>query len=144
MDIFVWEDRYAVGVTQIDEHHRHLVDLLNTTYHDFLNHVPVAELSGVFNELIDYATYHFSFEEQRMEESKYPQTASHKRQHEEFSRRVVEMYRDYQQRKMYFLEILGFLQNWLANHILQSDAELGRFLIGQNESAAKERNHVNA
>ncbi|EKD36334.1 MAG: hypothetical protein ACD_75C01546G0001, partial [uncultured bacterium] len=35
----------------------------------------------------------------------------------------------YQHReRILFLEILCFLQNWLSHHILEVDAELGRFL----------------
>lgn len=129
MPLFIWEDRYSVGVTEIDEHHRHLVSLLNKTYQDFLHHASPHELSMLFHELIDYATYHFSFEEGKMRATQYPEMTAHKGEHDEFIRRVVEMHTRYQHReKILFLEILSFLQNWLSHHILEVDAELGRFL----------------
>ncbi len=128
MPIFTWENRYSIDVEQIDEHHRHLVALLNKAYDNFLQFSPHGELNKLLHELIDYATYHFSAEEQRMQENNYPQAATHKREHAEFIRRVGEMHADFQSRKVYFLEILGFLYEWLTSHILQTDAELGRFL----------------
>lgn len=128
MAIFIWEDRFLIGVKEIDEHHRHLVALLNGTYDNFLHHAPPGELDRLFDELVDYATYHFAAEEQRMEERLYPHRAAHKRQHDEFIRRLVEMHADHQKRKALPLEALVFLQEWLADHILKVDAELGRFL----------------
>lgn len=138
MNIFEWEDRYAVGVAQIDEHHRHLVDLLNKAYHDFVHHASHRENAVILDELIDYATYHFTAEEQRMQDNNYPQMAAHKQEHEEFIRRVKEMHADLQQRKVFFLEILQFLKGWLANHILRTDVELGRFLTAASSKPANQ------
>ncbi|KJS01740.1 MAG: hypothetical protein VR65_08335 [Desulfobulbaceae bacterium BRH_c16a] len=129
MPIIEWNDTYLTGISQIDEHHRHLVGLFNQTYLQFIKYASPDELSIVFDELIDYATYHFAAEEQLMQESNYPERVSHKQAHDEFIRRVLEMHTDYcSKRKSPFLEILAFLQNWLAAHILQSDAAFGRFL----------------
>lgn len=128
MELFSWEERFAIGIPQIDDHHRHLVGLLNKAYDDFLHHAPQAELDALFNDLIDYATYHFAAEEHRMETSRYPGMAAHKRQHGEFIRRVVEMHKDLQKQQLYFLEALGFLKEWLTDHILRTDIELGRYL----------------
>jgi hemerythrin len=46
---------------------------------------------------------------------------------------VVEIQKDYQAgRKGISLEILSFLQEWLSVHILQTDREIGRFLVSSN------------
>jgi hemerythrin len=128
MPTFTWEDRYSIGIEEIDAHHRHLFALLNKAHGDFLEHKPPSELKTIIDELIDYATYHFSAEERRMPEIAYSGAANHKREHTEFILRVVQMHADYQNRKLYFLEILAFLHEWLKNHILQTDAEFGGLL----------------
>ncbi len=134
MAIFEWQDRFFIGVAQIDEHHLHLVELLNKTHRDFLRQAPPDILAELFEELIDYATYHFSAEEKIMLESGFPDIDRHKQKHAKFSAEVVEMHANYlKKQKPFFLEILAFLQNWLESHILQSDCELGRFLAKRNK-----------
>jgi hemerythrin len=132
MKIFSWEDRFFTGITQIDEHHLHLVSLLNTAYQDFLNQAAPKRLNQLFYELIDYATYHFSAEEQLMAQQAYPAMAKHMEEHQRFAERVVEMHRDYLDNRPIFLEILTFLKTWLESHILHSDGALGRFLAKNN------------
>lgn len=145
MAIFEWDDHYEIGVPLIDEHHQHLVDLLNKTYKDFINYASPDDLNVLFDELIDYATYHFAAEEQLMQEKGYPGVKIHKGEHAEFARRVVEMYADYQSgRKVRFLEILSFLRNWLETHILQSDAALGSFLTSEIMSTPSAPRRTNA
>ncbi len=129
MAFFEWQERYFIGEAQIDKHHLHFVDLLNSTYRDFLRNDPPEILTKLFEELIDYATYHFSCEEQIMVERGFPGVDQHKQEHGKFIKQVTEMHLNYlQKRKPFFLEILTFLQNWLETHIVQSDGDLGRFL----------------
>ena len=134
MAIFEWQECFFIGVAPIDEHHLHLVELLNKTHRDFLRQVPSDILSELFEELIDYATYHFSAEEQVMLESGFPNIKQHKQEHANFSREIIEMHNNYlKKQKPFFLEILTFLQDWLKSHILQSDRELGHFLARSNK-----------
>jgi len=132
MKIFSWEDRFFTGIAQIDEHHLHLVALLNTAYQNFLNQAAPEKLNQLFYELIDYATYHFSAEEQLMAQHGYPAMTKHQEEHHHFAERVVEMHSDYLKNRPIFLEILTFLKTWLESHILQSDGALGRFLAKSN------------
>jgi hemerythrin len=134
MAIFEWQDHFFIGVAQIDEHHLHLVELLNKTHRDFLRQAPPDILAELFEELIDYATYHFAAEEKVMLESGFPDIENHKREHAKFAREVVDMHDNYlEKQKPFFLEILTFLQDWLKSHILQADGELGRFLAKSNK-----------
>lgn len=139
MAVFEWHDRLLTGNTQIDDHHRHLVGLLNATYRDFLRHAPPDLLSELFEELIDYATYHFAAEEQLMAESGYPRIEEHKQAHASFVKQINEMHAGFLEKQHpFFLEILAFLQNWLESHIVQTDGELGRFLaLTPQESTVK-------
>ena len=132
MNIFSWKDCFFTGITQIDEHHLHLIALLNGAYQNFLNQAAPEKLNQLFYELIDYATYHFSAEEQLMAQQAYPAMAKHMEEHRHFTERVVQMHRDYLNNRPIFLEILTFLKTWLESHILQSDGALGRFLAKNN------------
>ena len=125
-----WETRFELGIHEFDEHHKHLVDLLNMTYDGFIGKAEQDELGAVLDELVDYATYHFAAEEYWMELHTYPGMLQHREEHARFCTRVVEIQNDFHQGKTNLsLEILKFLNSWLVNHILKTDAEYGRFAV---------------
>src|SRR5690349_3131524 len=93
MPIIDWNIKYMLGIKEIDQHHRHLVDLLNTAYDDFKNGASVGQ--SVISELADYVSYHFSCEERWMMETQYPNFAAHKEEHDSFAERVFEFRRKY-------------------------------------------------
>lgn len=128
MALFHWQERLRIGVAEIDEHHLHLVGLLNGAYDDFRQGAPSERLNQLFFQLIDYATYHFSAEERLMGKVGYPGLGDHLGQHRQFATRVAEMHRDYLAGKPVYLEILTFLKEWLEAHIEKSDIALGRFM----------------
>jgi hemerythrin len=128
MSIYDWNDRFSIDIPQIDQHHQHLFFLLNKTYNSYIRFAD-EDLNPLFIELIGYATYHFSAEEKFMEESKFPGLEGQKKEHAMFSEKIVEMHKEYQNgKKSLALELLSFLYTWLSAHILQSDAEYGRFI----------------
>jgi len=133
MPTLKWNDRYSIGVPQIDEQHKYLFLLMRKTYDNFINKIHYNDLDYFLDELIDYATYHISTEEQCMIENSYPGLIKQKQEHDIFFARIVEMANDYHGgQKHLLLEILSFLHSWLSCHILQTDAEFGRFIAAKN------------
>jgi hemerythrin len=139
MPIIEWEDCYLIGVPKIDNHHQHLFSLLNKTYDNFIRYVPTDELDRIFDQLIDYAGYHFSAEEQLMKINRFPGFEMHKTEHDTFSRKVLGMQTKYHGgKRSSCLEFLSFLNTWLSNHILIKDAEIGRFLASGNADRSRD------
>lgn len=133
MPVATWSDRFLIGIPQIDKHHQHLFSLMNRTYDDFIGQASIRDLTALFDELIDYATYHMAMEEYWMEESRFPGFAKHKQEHDVFSGRVREMHRGYHNGERHLvLEVLSFLYEWFLTHILKADAEYGRFMAAKN------------
>lgn len=131
MSFMLWDVSFELGIHEFDEHHKHLVDLLNMTYDGFTFDAEHSELEAVLDHLIDYATYHFATEEHWMEIHKYPQRSHHIEEHERFSQRVVEIQKDFHHGKTNLnLEVMQFLKNWLTEHILSTDAAYGDFAKG--------------
>jgi hemerythrin len=131
MSLMDWEDKYALGIDEFDQHHKQLIKLLNMTYDGIANGAGNEELSVVLDELLKYATYHFSAEEHWMKEHRYPDLLRHINEHEIFILRVLKFYRDLCSEKVHLpLEVLHFLKNWLATHIIDTDAAYGRFANG--------------
>ena len=128
MTFLEWDPGFELGIHEFDEHHKHLVDLLNMTYDGFVGKAERDELGAVLDALIDYAAYHFAAEEHWMELQSYPGLLQHREEHARFCTRVVEIQKDFHQGKANLsLETLQFLNDWLFNHILKTDAEYGRF-----------------
>jgi len=126
--ILEWKDDFKLGINTFDAHHKHLFELYNTAYENFVGGAPVEKLGSTLDALVDYATYHFSAEEKWMKENKYPKYAGHMNHHGSFTTRVTEIQIDFAEgRKTISLEILAFLKDWITNHILTVDADYGRF-----------------
>lgn len=129
MAIVKWTSDYLLGIEEIDGHHRHLFDLLNKTYEMFVAGESKCDLSNVLDELIDYATYHFTAEEMSMAKNCYPNYTQHCALHQKFCQRINEIQKDYLSgRTELSLEILSFLKNWISSHILVQDADYGNYI----------------
>ncbi|KJU82799.1 hemerythrin-like, metal-binding domain protein, partial [Candidatus Magnetobacterium bavaricum] len=63
MPFIVWNDNIGLGIREIDDQHKALIDIINNLF-DAMSAKRANEiLSGIFKELIDYTRYHFSAEE---------------------------------------------------------------------------------
>ena len=130
MPIIEWNMRYLIGIREIDQHHKHLVELLNKAYDEFRKGNNIEQ--SVVDELVDHAGYHFTCEERWMAESSYPKLAEHKDEHELFTSRILEFQSKYRKNESVSVEILWFLCNWVTHHILETDAKFGQFIEVQN------------
>ncbi len=140
MPILAWSDRFSIGMPQIDEHHQHLFFLANKFYDIFTTNPPCQDLSPLFDDLIDYVIYHFAAEEHLMQEYRYPDIAMHQKEHDDFSKRLVELDRDsHYDKKHLLIEIVVFLHDWLQTHILQSDAVFGRFVAADYNGVSRNK-----
>ncbi|MET0091489.1 MAG: hemerythrin domain-containing protein [Candidatus Thiodiazotropha sp.] len=63
IDIFPWNDNFDTGLDEVDRQHRRLVHILNQLASQVAFGLDDFQLSGVFDELIDYTHYHFDTEE---------------------------------------------------------------------------------
>jgi hemerythrin len=125
-----WSDQLSVHVDQIDGEHKRLVNLLNELNGAVQTGAGQAALSGVLNGLVNYTVYHFSHEEDIARRSRYPGYEKHRRQHEGFTAKVLQVHDEFQSGQSTGLpgEILEFLKVWLSQHIMGSDRELGDYI----------------
>ncbi len=133
LDIFPWNDSFNTGISDIDEQHKVLVDLLNKIAGQLGNKASVALLDKTFDELVDYASFHLKAEELIWE--KYFPTDSclkgHKASHANFLTSVLELKAEeaYKSVEEVLEDIVSFLSHWLAFHILDSDMRMSRTLV---------------
>jgi len=127
MPILEWNDSLLLGIDQFDEHHRHLVSLVNSA-NDTLEAGDHDAVFKLLNELIDYATYHFAAEEFWMREYDYARLEAHEKEHEEFCVYVIEREVQFEAGNLSVLpELMEFLSTWLVEHIQISDGDYGAY-----------------
>jgi hemerythrin len=121
--ILEWQENFNTGIEQFDVHHRHLVVLFNSSYDNLVSGTPEKDLGLILEALIAYAIYHFDAEERWMAANGYAQSDEHRKMHNHFKRRVLEIQNDFSGgKKDSALETLTLLASWLSNHILVADA----------------------
>jgi hemerythrin len=131
---FEWQDSFAIGVAEIDEQHRRLIGAINDFYTGLHYERSQEALAKLLKFLIDYIAMHFRTEEALMARHGYPGQAAHKEQHLAFEARVAQMAERYISGKLLLsLEVTRFLRQWLTEHILHTDKELGLFLSARGE-----------
>jgi len=131
----VWNDEYVTGVTEIDEQHMILVHTLNEAHETLEKDNRLETLQQITQDLLSYALYHFETEEELMQEYNFEEemeddSFEHLEQHRSFSEKVVQV-RDGLKTETPISpeELLNFLQEWLFNHILNTDKKLAAFII---------------
>ncbi len=129
MDVLIaWSDSLSVGISEIDDQHMVLVDLLNELNSAISGHRGSAECRSILDRLAEYARVHFAVEESLMRILEYPDFENHKHEHEALLVQVVNLIQklDSGKAKISF-ELLHFLKAWLTKHIQGSDKKYGDF-----------------
>lgn len=129
MDMFVWEEKYKVGVSEFDEQHKKLISIINTLYQRIKENEKADILSNTLEELINYTNYHFESEEKLFSKYAYEHKSQHKTEHEKIKNKIAEFKTDFDSGKIIITnELVAFLKGWLDNHILENDKKYGTFL----------------
>lgn len=132
MQIVEWEERYNLGIEEIDGHHRHLVELLNSAYHAVVLNGNRKEAGYVFHELLDYSDYHFTAEEVLMRRYGYGGLDAHCAEHATFLQKVNDLLdRFLATESQLDADLICFLEEWLLNHIQQSDRRFADIVISK-------------
>ena len=123
-----WQSNFELDIQGFDDHHKHLVDLINQLHTNLTSGLSKEILGNVFRELIDYASYHFDAEENWMREINYPDSSKHQDYHTAFINKVKEFQENFKNGEADLtIEMLHFLVDWLFEHILKIDAAYAGF-----------------
>ncbi len=126
-----WDDSLSVGVDQIDDQHKMLIQKLKDLSDAFKMGLEQNKMLKTIDFMIDYTDFHFSEEENLMIEHNYPGLEIQKKQHREFRNTLNHILEDYQDEgptKALATSINVFMLNWLINHIKGIDVQIGKFL----------------
>ena len=147
VEIFPWNKNFETGLPQIDAQHQRLVELLNVLAGHLIYQCDIPTLKNVIDDLADYAVYHFETEESVWHEF-LPEDVWESKHKDDHSRFLTHVNRIMAEESIMpldqvFEEILPFLIQWLAFHILEADMRMAQVVLamqsGKTISQAKEQ-----
>lgn len=128
MALFNWTDKFSVDVKTFDEQHKNLINLINDLYDAMKLGKGNQILGKIFDSLIDYTKNHFNDEEEVMRKVFYPEYLNHKSEHVKLTDKVLEYKKKFENNEILIsVDLLGFLRDWLTNHIMNTDKKYGEF-----------------
>lgn len=141
-EIFPWNENFDTGIEEIDEQHKNLVHILNRLAAHFANLSKPITLNTIFDELTDYADYHFTTEEtiwnDRLGDDAW--CTAHVKEHRLFTKQVVSLRKEEQHKPLddVIRDIVSVLSQWLCFHILDADRRMAKALLAHESGASVE------
>ena len=120
--LFVWDDTCKTGITEIDQDHKGLVNLINDLYEAMQDGSGGALLLPIFSALKHYTKTHFTKEERYMVECDAPDREAHFKEHKMMMAKLADLESRHRKGEAAIsLQTLTFLRDWLKNHICVVD-----------------------
>ena len=127
--IFPWREAYSVHIPQIDAQHRQLIGLINELHTAMMQGAGNEALGRILGELIRYTESHFSYEEAMLQQRGYSSLMAHRSEHRQLTRQIEDLQTQFRSGKLLMtMQVMQFLKEWLANHILIRDMQYAREL----------------
>jgi hemerythrin len=131
-DFVKWEERYLINIPFIDEQHKELVHLTNELYQGCLMGDDVARdyFMKTIKGVVDYVGKHFYAEEKMLENVSYPGLGTHKNQHENFVKKILEEVKSFQDGRKFVPNVfVRYLRDWILSHIAVEDKLYAEYIF---------------
>jgi hemerythrin-like metal-binding protein len=123
-----WQDGFVTGVAALDEQHRSLIGCIDDLEAAVAEGRRFLALHAVAR-LRMCVRAHFATEEHLMRMHRFPGLGEHVNEHRWFATRLFELMMA-NTRRDNSAEMVGFLSDWLTDHILRLDREFAAYLCG--------------
>ncbi|MGO9211287.1 MAG: bacteriohemerythrin [Terriglobales bacterium] len=122
MALVTWDQSYSVSVKKLDEQHQKLFSLINSLHEAMRQGKGQEVVQDTVHELATYTVTHFRAEEELLRKAGYPGLVAHQSEHQRFVARVNQFVEDVKAGKLASsIAVLGFLKDWLTEHIKRTD-----------------------
>ncbi|MEI8393605.1 MAG: bacteriohemerythrin [Rhodospirillaceae bacterium] len=127
--MLTWNNKYSVDIPCLDGDHVILISLLNQLHINLAEEKSEEALGPVLAALLNYASYHFGYEEQIMERYQFPGFDSHRAAHDRFRDKVKALIAETENTEQKARRVRTLLSSWLFDHIVRVDGVLSTWLI---------------
>lgn len=132
-DPFAFTKEYETGIDFIDQEHKTLFSIIreaNDLVHAELLHDKFDKIVEILDKLKTYTENHFLHEEEYMENIHYPKLEAQRTAHAAFIEKLVnisiwDLDAIDENQQQYLEELIDYLLEWLSNHILKTDRQIG-------------------
>ena len=125
----VWTKSYETGNSIVDKEHKEIFALVSKVLDNaFANRKE--KINASIDFLTKYVFEHFSNEERLMNESDYPETEEHKKQHSDFTQSIGKLKEKIKiegDTMEIGIEVNETIVDWLIEHVLGSDKKLANY-----------------
>ena len=140
-DPFAFTKKYETGIDLIDQEHKTLFSIIreaNDLVHAELLHDKFDKTVEILDHLKTYTESHFQHEEEYMEKIQYPELEAQKTAHTAFIEKLVnisiwDLDAIDENQQQYLEELIDYLLEWLSNHILKADRQIGEWEKNKTE-----------
>lgn len=123
-----WQPQYEIGIKEVDDQHKHLVEVINKVLDANAQNKLNEYFGEAMKELVDYTNYHFNSEEAFMEKIGYPNLLEHRAQHKVLVKQLVKILEDLKAGKQQVVnELPSILKNWVIKHVFDHDRLIGLY-----------------
>jgi len=131
--LFAWRNEYSVHIPQIDNQHKGLIRLINDLHSAMVEGRGQAAAATILDSLVRYTESHFSFEEGMLRQRGFSRLESHRAEHRRLTQQVQDLREKSRSGRLIItVEVMHFLKNWLANHIMGFDQTYARELAAKH------------
>jgi hemerythrin len=132
-----WTDALKLGDTEIDTQHEELFRRVNL----LLEMTDTIDLTKCVISLFRHTREHFSYEEDVMRRSRYPEILPHLIEHNELLTQLNKVAESIANETFARNDWQAFFQAWLINHIEVLDRTLLRYISAEAVTTVQFRNH---
>ncbi|MCC6713638.1 MAG: hemerythrin family protein [Gammaproteobacteria bacterium] len=131
MELMHWDEKYCVGLPEIDDEHRNLVMSVNELHAAIVARMDRGEIKGFFAKVNREVSAHFEHEERLMHEHQYQGYAEHRADHQRLLEDIGDIATDFADGVFDYDpdKVLGQrLTEWFVAHVRKYDAPMCEFL----------------
>ena len=132
MGILSWQDRFSIGIAEVDHEHREMIQLINDLHAALGADQSPERIEEFLGEILARIAAHFALEEKSMEALRYPERGALKADHERLLDEIRDIMDEVSERGI--LDEARFsdrLSAWFGDHFSSFDERLHRYLVGQ-------------
>jgi len=124
-----WKDEYSVGVAEIDDQHKGIIELFSVIDSAIGNRERWSEVFFKLEQLRDHARFHFAVEESLMRMHGYPKLSEHIEQHKHFLAKLDQLQMTTLSHQV-TMDTIHYLRNWYGEHMMDADQDYVRYIAG--------------
>ena len=129
MSIIKWNADLSIGIEDIDDQHRQLINIINELHLAVEYHKGNETIVPILQKLRKYTDAHFEQEEDLLDKLNFPGKAEHVKRHREFLDKLENLEERYgSSSELLTVHVRDFLLTWLFDHIKTYDMAYKQFL----------------